>query len=126
MGRTLSVPELPPFDARSFTQRLHERVLKGEGFVEVPDATGAVKRYSVQNTSGRYVSFDPAAATSFDKFVIGLRGQQDVVERLDVQASDQKEHLDRLDVRESAHHAAQDARLDALEAAHRPFGSGSG
>ena len=123
------VPELPPFDARTFTTRLHERVLKGEGYVEVPDATGAVKRYPVVNTSGRYAAFDPAGPAAFDDFVIGLRGQQDVLERHEVQlngADGLKEHIDRLDARERAHHAGQDARLDALEAAHRPFGSGSG
>lgn len=115
------VPELPPFDARSFTKRLHEKVRQTFGYVEVNGV-----RYPVKNESLPYGVFDPVSSVGFEEFVAALRGQQDVVERHEVQLTDQKDHIDRVDSREAAHHAAQDARLDSLEAAHRPFGSGAG
>lgn len=99
----MTVPELPAFDARSFTKRLHERVLKADG--------------------GAYPVFDPASPTGLPVFVDALRKQQDVVERHDVQLGDHKAHLDSLDAREAAHHQAQAARLTALEeaVAQSPF-----
>jgi hypothetical protein len=120
----MAVPELPLFDARSFTKRLFERVRQGFGYVEIDGV-----RYPVKNEAQPYAVFDPDGAQSFNKFVTALRQQQDNVERLDAALlgnDGMKEHLDRLDSREAAHHAAQDGRLDALEAAHRPFASGSG
>lgn len=125
----MAVKELPPHDALSFTTRLFDRVRKTWGYVEVPDSTGKLVKYQVKNDSPGYAAFDPAGAGSYNKFVGGLRGLQDDVERVEVALLGDdgiKEHLDRVDARENARHAAVDARLDALEAAHRPFGSGSG
>lgn len=86
------VPELPAFDAKAFTSRLHERVLKPDG-----------SRYSV---------FDPAGANSLVPFVQGLRTQQDNVERHDVQLGDQKTDIDE----HSARLLSLESKVAALEA----------
>ena len=98
------VPKPPAFDSKTFSQRLHERVLSAAG-----------KPYSV---------FDPAddngSPINFPRFTNWVRELRDHVEALRVSVHGSggiKSHLDSLDVREASHHAAQAQRLTALEEA---------
>lgn len=88
--------ELTTFDAKSFAKRLYE-------FIRKPDGSG-------------YPVF---AEDSFPPFVGSLRKAVDVVNAHEVQlngADGIKNHLDRLDAREAAHHTSQAQRLAAIEA----------
>lgn len=98
------VPKPPAFDAKTFSQRLHERVL-----------SVAAKPYAV---------FDPAddngQPINFPRFTNWVKDMRNHVEalRVSVHGSDGiKPHLDALDAREAQHHAAQAQRLTALEEA---------
>lgn len=104
------VPKPPAFDSKSFSQRLYERVL-----------TAAGKPYAV---------FDPVDINgipiNFPGFTNWVKEMRDHVEalRVSVHGTDGiKEHLDRLDDRETQHHVAQAQRLTALEeaVANPPF-----
>lgn len=104
------VPKPPAFDAKTFSQRLHERVL-----------TTAGKAYAV---------FDPVddngQPINFPRFVNWTKTLRDHLEalRLGVFGPDGiKNHLDGLDDREAQHHAAQKAEITALKeaVANPPF-----
>lgn len=104
------VPKPPAFDSKTFSQRLHERVLTATG-----------KPYSVFNPAD--VNGQPI---NFPRFVNWVKEMRDHVEalRVSVHGTDGiKPHLDRLDDRETAHHTAQAQRLSALEeaVANPPF-----
>lgn len=96
------VPELPSFDAKAANNAWRT--------IRKPDGS----------------EYQVFGSESFVKFVQGLRTQQDYVEGHELRIVDLDTRLSALDTRETTRHAAVDARLDALEAAHRPFGSGSG
>lgn len=95
----MSVPELPAFDAKSFTRRLYEAIRKPDG--------------------SAYPALAPEGPTSFPTFVNGLRLQQDNLERHDVQLADHKGDLD-LHSEKLASLERRVAELEALPTA-RPF-----
>lgn len=102
----MAVPRLPAFDAKTFSERLHERVVSSVG--------------------RRYVVFDPiddnGNLIGFPRFIEALRGQRDIVARHEVQLTDQKRDLDRLAVElDSA-----EERIAALEAQQPAPFPGSG
>lgn len=74
----MSVPRLPSFDAKTFAQRLYERVRKPNG--------------------DPYTVFDPVDdgghPIGFPRFVEGLRTQRDVLAAHDVQLQDHKHDID--------------------------------
>lgn len=96
----MSVPRLPAFDAKSFSQRLYERVRKESG--------------------GAYSIFDPlddsGKPLNFPRFVQGLRGLRDNVATHDVQLKDQKSDIDSLRAMADRRLDAAEGRLAALEA----------
>lgn len=92
----MAVPRLPAFDAKAFSQRLYERVTSATG-----------KPYAV---------FDPADDAgnpiNFPRFTQALRDQRDIVARHDVQLTDHKLDIDRLESETSS----LKQRVAALEA----------
>lgn len=90
------LPNLPAHPAKDFTTRLHERVLSPTG--------------------SAYAAFDPTKPTSYLAFINALRKDHDALDETRVYANDTNKHVVAVDAREAAHHAAQDARLDAIEA----------
>lgn len=96
----MSVPRLPAFDAKAFSQRLYDRVR---------NATG-----------GPYAVFDPVddagKPINFPRFVEGLRGLRDNVNTHDIQLRDQKLDIDALRVSTDKRLDSAESRLAALEA----------
>lgn len=122
-------PKPPAFDAEAFDNALDKRVRKTPSTVTVPEGAvvdGVVKSQKVEVVEGlaAYPSIQKFAP--WKRWVDSLRDSLEAL-RLGVFGPDGlKNHVDTLDARERAHFATTDGRLDALEAAHRPFGSGSG
>ena len=107
------------FDAGAFENALDTRVRKGPSTVTIDAETHTVVEAPVHYTALKRFS-------EWKAWVDGLRNHLEAL-RLGVFGPDGvKQHLDTLDGRERLHHVNTDARLDALEAAHRPLGSGSG
>lgn len=103
--------EAPPHNAAAHSAALAKHIGKG-----TPPAAG-----------DPYLVFQQESPESWPPFVRWLRGPlRDKVNALVVRSNDNKNQIDQIDARETARHAAVDGRLDALEAAHRPLGSGSG
>ena len=99
-----SQPTQPPtFDESTFAKRLYERVLTA-------------------TTQQPYAVFKPEYFPKWARWIAGKgeydgSGLRDVVNINAIFLNSVKEHLDRVDDREAAHHAAQSARITALEAA---------
>lgn len=103
--------EAPPHNAAAHSAALAKHIGKGSSVAQ----------------GDPYLVFQQESPESWPPFVRWLRGPlRDKVNSLVEFTSGLKEHIDRVDGRETARHAAVDARLDALEAARRPLGSGSG
>lgn len=112
-------PKPPVFNADAFDNALDTRVRNGPSRVTVGTetyvVTEAATHYSViQQFRGWKVWVD-ALRNHIEALRLGVFGEDGV-----------KAHVDRLDAREQLRHVNVDSRLDALEAAHRPLGSGSG
>lgn len=97
----MSVPKLPPFDAKTFARRLYERVRRPDG--------------------SAYLAF---GEDQFPRFIDGLRGQRDVVGSHDVQLADHKSDIDVLRESQAKQFIESQklaARVGVLEAARPPF-----
>jgi hypothetical protein len=98
----MAFPKISGFDARSFTQRLYERV-------RTPN-------------NAQYPIFNPSGAESFVTFVNSVRAVRDAAAATAVFAEDIKNDLDDHKVVDIARHNALSQRVAALEAQHSsPF-----
>jgi hypothetical protein len=86
------IPKPTPFDAATFQKALDENIRRPDG--------------------------NPYAVFSqFRDWKISIEKWYESLKSHNVQLGDHKKHLDQLDAREASHHASQNTRIAALEAA---------
>lgn len=111
MADSAKPPRPPAFDAKTFSQRLHERVTTEGG--------------------ARYAVFDPVddktgQPINFPRWVNWLRNLRDAVQANAIYLDDVKEDLDAHKAADNTRHAALNDRVAALEAQQAAPFPGSG